>query len=435
MLRLRQFSQLSSRTSSAAQHSGSLQRLPQSIVLMAHRRSFHDDAGGEHWELLSQKNNEQVSERQHQCHLYEFRHKKLGTRFVHMRPIVSREDSGSREVAHTEHHFHFGLALRTPVLDDRPLSVMTQHCILEGCPTERRHRGASRDVFQQIQRRNTLNSFAHDAENSVSVSDTNASFQFKTSSRKDMLNIVDVATDAVLGARISPEDYYRNLLMPRLSHNNGEVAAFMDDTAAHLITLQSSTSTALRAETTKNLFTGTSVANGGPLGTTEGLFRTRYDDLLQYYQRFYHPSNALLFTYGAMEPQTLLRHLDQTALGSLDKRLSSSTNAHMGMYDEIGDMINRRVERWTEPRKVHSSAPEHDGFLADNMDSMVSFAFLTEADWVSDWTGESIGARVCVCVCPCTIPQTDPFSLSLSLLSLFQTENDDTRPPTHLIVK
>ena len=235
-----------------------------------------------------------------------------------------RIESLNMVVEHYEHiktgatHYHlnadndenvFLVALRTVPMDSRGVAHILEHTAL--CGSEQYQ---VRDPFFMMIRR-SLNTFM----NAFTSSDWTA-YPFASKNRKDFNNLLDVYLDAVFFSRLHELDFLQE----------GHRVEFekADDPKTDLVYkgvvynemkgAMSSPVSQLWQMLTKYLFpTTTYHYNSG--GEPEHIPDLTYDDLKNFYQKHYHPSNAIFMTYGnipAVEHQAVF---ESNALSKFDR--------------------------------------------------------------------------------------------------------------------
>ncbi|WP_322629851.1 insulinase family protein [Halothiobacillus sp.] len=220
----------------------------------------------------------------------EYRHDATGARHYH---LASEDDQNV-----------FLVGLRTVPEDSTGVAHILEHTVL--CGSER---FPVRDPFFMMIRR-SLNTFM----NAFTASDWTA-YPFASLNVKDFYNLLDVYLDAVFFSRIDERDF----------RQEGHRVEFetMDDPATPLTFkgvvfnemkgAMSSPSSVLWQTLTSELFpTTTYHFNSG--GEPVDIPNLTYAQLKAFYQRFYHPSNAVFMTYGNLPVQDLQTQFEEKAL-------------------------------------------------------------------------------------------------------------------------
>ena len=233
-------------------------------------------------------------------------------------------DSLKLSVEHYEHiqtgatHYHlnaendenvFLVALRTVPMDSRGVAHILEHTAL--CGSE--HYPVRDPFFMMIRR--SLNTFM----NAFTSSDWTA-YPFASKNKKDFNNLLDVYLDAVFFSRLHELDFQQE----------GHRVEFekADDPETDLVYkgvvynemkgAMSSPVSQLWQTLTKYLFpTTTYHYNSG--GEPEHIPDLSYDDLKNFYQKHYHPSNAIFMTYGDIPAEEHQSVFEKNALSKFEK--------------------------------------------------------------------------------------------------------------------
>ena len=204
----------------------------------------------------------------------EYEHIKTGAKHYH---LVADNDENV-----------FLVALRTMPMDSTGVAHILEHTAL--CGSEK---FPVRDPFFMMIRR-SLNTFM----NAFTSSDWTA-YPFASKNKKDFNNLLDVYLDSVFAAKLDKMDFAQE----------GHRLEF-EDPADKTTPLQfkgvvynemkgamSSVPSQLWHTLTKHLYpTNTYHYNSG--GDPETILDLSYEELLAFYKRHYHPSNAIFMTYG-----------------------------------------------------------------------------------------------------------------------------------------
>ncbi|MFT7558602.1 MAG: Zn-dependent M16 (insulinase) family peptidase [Flavobacteriales bacterium] len=206
--------------------------------------------------------------------LQEFEHKKTGATHIHMA-------SESEENV-------FLVALRTVPTDSTGVAHILEHTALCGSK-----KYPVRDPFFMMTRR-SLNTFM----NAFTSSDWTG-YPFASFNKKDFNNLLDVYLDAVFFTRIDPLDFAQegHRLEFKEATNPKSDLEFKGVVFNEMKGAMSSVSSQLWHTLTKYLFpSNTYHFNSG--GEPEDIPNLSYDELKDFYQTHYHPTNATFFTFG-----------------------------------------------------------------------------------------------------------------------------------------
>ena len=203
----------------------------------------------------------------------------------------------------------FLVALRTVPMDSRGVAHILEHTAL--CGSENY---PVRDPFFMMIRR-SLNTFM----NAFTSSDWTA-YPFASKNKKDFDNLLNVYLDAVFFSRLheldflqeghrvefeKPDDSDTDLVFKGVVYN--EMKGAMSSPVSQLWQLF-----------TQYLFpTSTYHFNSG--GEPEHIPDLSYDDLKSFYEKHYHPSNAIFMTYGNIPASEHQAVFEQNALSKFEK--------------------------------------------------------------------------------------------------------------------
>lgn len=236
-------------------------------------------------------------------------------RFLRSQPITSLNVT-VQEFEHIEtgaKHYHiasereenvFLVAFRTVPEDSKGVAHILEHTAL--CGSEHY---PVRDPFFMMTRR-SLNTFM----NAFTSSDWTA-YPFASQNRKDYFNLLDVYLDAVFFSRLDPLDFAQE--------GHRVEFAKADDPESDLVYkgvvfnemkgAMSSPVSTLWQTLTKYLFpTTTYHFNSG--GEPDCIPDLTYEELIEFYQTHYHPTNAVLMTFGNIEVEALQARFEEKAL-------------------------------------------------------------------------------------------------------------------------
>jgi Zn-dependent M16 (insulinase) family peptidase len=231
----------------------------------------------------------------------EYRHKNTGAQHFH---LASQNDENV-----------FLVGLRTVPMDSRGVAHILEHTVL--CGSERY---PVRDPFFMMIRR-SLNTFM----NAFTSSDWTA-YPFASQNRKDFFNLMDVYLDAVFFSRLHELDFAQEGHRIEFAEpdNPESDLVFKGVVFNEMKGAMSSPVSTLWQTLTEHLFpTTTYHYNSG--GEPEHIPDLSYEQLKEFYRVHYHPSNAVLMTYGnipAAEHQTRFEERALSRFERLDKEIS-----------------------------------------------------------------------------------------------------------------
>jgi len=190
-------------------------------------------------------------------------------------------------LACADEHRAFAIAFRTPPYDDTGLPHILEHTTLCGS-----RRYPVRDPFFQMLRR-SLQTFM----NAMTYPDLTA-YPFATQVSKDYANLLGVYLDAVFAPRLRELDFAQegHRLAPGPARQGvvfNEMKGAMDSTHAQV-----------EQACARLLLPGTCYAwNSG--GEPNDIPRLSHADLVAFHRRCYCPANAVITTYGNLDPQQI----------------------------------------------------------------------------------------------------------------------------------
>lgn len=234
-------------------------------------------------------------------------------------------DSLNIVIEHYEHiktgapHYHirseheekaFLLAVRTMPHDSTGVAHILEHTAL--CGSEK---FPVRDPFFMMTRR-SLNTFM----NAMTSSDWTA-YPFASQNDKDFLNLLDVYLDAVFFANLDELDFAQEGHRIELADKEDAASAleYKGVVFNEMKGAMSSPVSQLWQGISGELFpTTTYHYNSG--GEPENILDLSYLELLDFYRSHYHPTNAIIMTFGDMDVADIQSRMDQQALSRFEKQ-------------------------------------------------------------------------------------------------------------------
>lgn len=224
----------------------------------------------------------------------EYRHLKTGLSHYHI------------AAEHTENVFLVGL--RTVPNDSKGVAHILEHTAL--CGSER---FPVRDPFFMMTRR-SLNTFM----NAMTSSDWTA-YPFASQNKKDFYNLLDVYLDAVFFSRLDQLDFEQEGHRVEFAEaDNAETdLEYKGVVFNEMKGAMSAPVSRLWQSVSKYLFpTTTYHHNSG--GEPECIPDLSYDELISFYKTHYHPSNAVIMTFGDIPAAELQAVFEEKALSRFD---------------------------------------------------------------------------------------------------------------------
>lgn len=225
----------------------------------------------------------------------EYEHQKTGAKHFH---IASEYDENV-----------FLIAFRTMPEDSRGVAHILEHTALCGS-----QRYPVRDPFFMMTRR-SLNTFM----NAFTSSDWTA-YPFASQNEKDFFNLLDVYLDAVFFPRLDPLDFAQegHRIEFEERDNPDSPLVYKGVVFNEMKGAMSSTTSALWHTLCKYLFpTTTYHHNSG--GEPSEIPNLSYQQLVEFHRTHYHPSNAVIMTFGNQAPQKLQERFDTLALQQFER--------------------------------------------------------------------------------------------------------------------
>ncbi|WOE32124.1 MULTISPECIES: insulinase family protein [unclassified Acinetobacter] len=215
----------------------------------------------------------------------EYQHKQTGAVHYHL------------ATNHDEHVFL--VAFRTQPMDSKGEAHILEHTVL--CGSEK---FPVRDPFFLMIRR-SLNTFM----NAFTAADWTA-YPFATQNKKDFQNLLSVYLDAAFAANLNPLDFAQEGIRVELENDQPVYKGVVFN---EMKGAMSSPTDQLYHQLAYHLFPETTYHyNSG--GDPKDIPDLSYDELLQFYQSHYHPSNAVFMTFGNQSVYQLHEQFEALAL-------------------------------------------------------------------------------------------------------------------------
>lgn len=225
----------------------------------------------------------------------------------------------------------FMVALRTVPMDSTGVAHILEHTVL--CGSEKY---PVRDPFFMMIRR-SLNTFM----NAFTSSDWTA-YPFATENRKDFQNLLQVYLDAVFFPNIDPLDFAQEghrFEFEEMDNPNSRLTykgvVFNEMKGA----MSSPVSTLWQTLTTELYPTSTYHYNSG--GEPEDIPNLSYQQLKDFHQNHYHPSNSVFMTYGDIPAYEHQLQFEELALARFQ--------------DSVAKVEVSTEQRFSEPKRIERS--------------------------------------------------------------------------------
>ncbi len=202
----------------------------------------------------------------------------------------------------------FLVAFRTMPMDSTGVAHILEHTAL--CGSEKY---PVRDPFFMMIRR-SLNTYM----NALTSSDWTA-YPFASQNEKDYFNLLDVYLDATFFSRLDPLDFAQEGHRLELVEQDGNETLIRKGVVYNEMKgAMSSPISQLWDNVCRHLFpTSTYHFNSG--GDPSQIPELSYEQLVNFYRRHYHPSNAVFFTSGDIAAQRVQEKINQSALKKFQK--------------------------------------------------------------------------------------------------------------------
>ena len=227
---------------------------------------------------------------------YEFLYKPLGTKII----WIKNKDQ--------ERHFNIGF--KTPPIDDSGINHIIEHSVLRG---SRKYPFEKEEVFAEL-----LKKSAYTYLNASTYPDKTI-YPFSTTLESEFYKILDIYLDAVFFPKLlenkkifQQEGWRYDLNDKNEIIFNGVVfnemkGAYSNDWRIHW------------AEMKKNLFKNT-IYKFESGGNPSKIIKLKYEKLIEYYKKHYHPSNALIVFYGDLKIEKILDYLEKEFFNHFKKK-------------------------------------------------------------------------------------------------------------------
>ena len=255
--------------------------------------------------------------------LYELLHERTGARYIH----ISRPD---KEAV-------FSVAFKTVPQDSTGVAHILEHTALCGSA-----RFPVRDPFFSMLKR-SLSTFM----NAFTATDWTM-YPFATQNRKDYKNLMGVYLDAAFFPNIDELSFKQEGHRIEFDGTDDENLVYKGIVFNEMKGAMSSPDQVMVRSLLNALYPDTTYQfNSG--GEPADIPQLTHQQLIEFHQRHYHPSNAFFYSYGDLSLEEQLAFIDETVLKRFDR------------IDPGTDVPSQ--PRWSSPRKVSYPYP-----LAENED-------------------------------------------------------------------
>ncbi len=254
----------------------------------------------------------------------EYKHQKTGARHIH---LAADDDQNA-----------FLVAFLTVPQDSTGVAHILEHTALCGSK-----RYPVRDPFFMMMRR-SLNTFM----NAFTSSDWTA-YPFASRNRKDYFNLLDVYLDATFFPNLNELDFRQEGHRLDFSEpgNIESPLTYKGVVFNEMKGAYSSPNARLMKQFTKALFPSVTYhhdSGGDPANIPD----LTWEQLTAFHARHYHPSNAVMFTYGDLPASELQGKFEERALSEFD---------HL----DVSDLAIPDEKRYSTPQNITTSYPLPEG--------------------------------------------------------------------------
>ena len=254
----------------------------------------------------------------------EYKHQKTGARHIH---LAADDDQNA-----------FLVAFLTVPQDSTGVAHILEHTALCGSK-----RYPVRDPFFMMMRR-SLNTFM----NAFTSSDWTA-YPFASRNRKDYFNLLDVYLDATFFPNLNELDFRQEGHRLDFSEpgNIESPLTYKGVVFNEMKGAYSSPNARLMKQFTKALFPSVTYhhdSGGDPANIPD----LTWEQLTAFHARHYHPSNAVMFTYGDLPASELQSKFEDRALSEFE---------HL----DVSDLAIPDEKRYTSPQNITTSYPLPEG--------------------------------------------------------------------------
>lgn len=257
----------------------------------------------------------------------------------------------------------FSIGFRTPPTDDTGVAHILEHSVLCGS-----RKFPAKDTFSQLLK-GSLNTFL----NAMTFADKTI-YPVASQNEKDFQNLMDIYMDAVLYPNI-----YQNeeiFLQEGWSHYLESADAELQYNGVVYNEMKgefSSPERVLYRNQLNSLFPA-SIYSKEYGGLPEEILQLKYEDMLAYHTKYYHPSNSYIYMYGNMDMVEKLEWLDQEYLSAfermdIDSRINLQPAFSKQAYVENEYSIN------THEAVEDNTFLSYNAVIGTNLDMELSISF------------------------------------------------------------
>ncbi len=229
------------------------------------------------------------------CRMFELEHDKTGARMIH---LESQDDNNL-----------FAVGFRTPPSDSTGIAHILEHTALCGS-----RRFPVRDPFFSMIKR-SLNSFM----NAMTASDWTL-YPFASQNRKDYFNLLDIYLDSAFFPLLRQRDFLQEghrLEPENLDEPQGPLS-YKGVVYNEMKGAMADPSSLLSRRLGRALYPTTTYGHNSG-GEPSDIPNLTHEQLKEFHQRYYHPSNAYFFSYGNFPLEEQLEIIERDVLRHFER--------------------------------------------------------------------------------------------------------------------
>ncbi len=248
----------------------------------------------------------------------------------------------------------FGIGFRTPPTDDTGVCHILEHCVLNGSKKYR----TKEPFFDMV--KGSLSTFV----NAMTYPDKTI-YPVASRNDKDFKNLVDVYLDAVFNPRVLEDEKIFRQEGWRYHLENDKIeykGVVYNEMKGSMSGFESQIIKSLESELFPDSIYGLN-SGGDPYKIPD----LTYEDFINYYKEYYHPSNSYIFLYGDLDYEAYMEYIHDDYLSNYEYREVNSKILPQKRFDnpkEITNYINSAKEMKDNESYITYSALVGDGTKA-----------------------------------------------------------------------
>jgi Zn-dependent M16 (insulinase) family peptidase len=232
----------------------------------------------------------------------------------------------------------FAITFRTPPADDSGMAHVMEHSVLCGSKKFR-----TKEPFMSL-RKSSLQTFLN-----AYTADDCTSYPVASRNDKDLLNLMNVYLDAVLFPRVLelPEILMQEGWHYEVDSQTGELS-YNGIVYNEMKGTYSSPQGYLYRKIQKSLYDGSTYGYDSG-GDPDSIPELTIEKFRQFHQKYYHPSNAMIFLYGNGDVVKHLEFLDKEYLNQFDRKAVDIEISVPGKFEKTKEFVFEYSVTPTEP--------------------------------------------------------------------------------------